>query len=113
MDGLPPPANASITQEAAELIEYLDRRGWIITPGFEEKAFRFLLHDIGFLSLLEVVTYGKAQGKPLSGAALYKVWLEEANPGSTDRYAAWFTTWGSSWRRRETSPTPPPPMATR
>ena len=83
-------ASASASPEAVELIHYLDRREWLISPGLEEKAFRCLLRGASFIAVLEVATHAKQYSKPLTAAALYKVWLEEAGATSLHAYAAWF-----------------------
>lgn len=80
----------SVSPEAADLIRYLDQRGWIITAGAEEKAFRYLLNDISFMTLLDVATFAKEHSKPLTAASLYRAWLDGAGKTALNAYAAWF-----------------------
>lgn len=84
------PTTPPSSQDAADLIQYLDRRNWTITPGVEEKAFRHVLRDLHFIGLMDVAATAKANARPLTAAALYKLWLDEMDGVSPHAYAAWF-----------------------
>lgn len=85
---------ASVTSpaavEASDIIQYLERRQWVINPGVEEKAFRYLLGGISFLALMDVLTTVKANGSPIRAAGLYRLWLEQTPETAPLRYAGWF-----------------------
>lgn len=77
-------------QQSAELINFLDRFGWALASGVQEKALRYLLRGASFVTLANLSDQARMRGAALTSADLYRMWLEEVDPRTPNLYAAWF-----------------------
>lgn len=79
-----------VTVQAADVVSYLDRRGWQVADSIEAEAFRHILSRLDATGLVDFVTYVKTQTKPLDPALLYKTWIDGTLADSPLHYVAWF-----------------------